>query len=69
MIVTRVVSGTTLSGERARSVQAGAGTTKGREQPITLTGHYRMTWRGFSTLDHAVGGRMRLLAVKIVPDA
>ncbi|XVS61868.1 hypothetical protein ACQPYE_26730 [Actinosynnema sp. CA-299493] len=61
----RIHEDATLSGERAWSAQAGAGTTKGREQPITLTGHYRMVWRDFSMLDHTVGGRMRLLAVKI----
>ncbi|WP_433270870.1 hypothetical protein ACQPZF_11010 [Actinosynnema sp. CS-041913] len=56
--------GATLGGERAWSAQAGVGTTKGREKPISLTGHYRMAWRDFSTLDHTVGGRMRLIVVK-----
>lgn len=61
----RIHEGATLDGERAWSAQAGAGTTKGREKPIPLTGHYRMTWRDFTMLDHAVGGRMRLLAVQV----
>ncbi|WP_309114771.1 hypothetical protein [Saccharothrix sp.] len=61
----RIHEGATLDGERAWSAQAGAGTTKGREKPIALTGHYRMAWRDFTTLDHVVGGRMRLLAVKV----
>ena len=48
---------------------AGAGTTTGRDQPLTLTGTYTLAWQQFSTLPEPVAGTFRLLAVGILPAA
>ena len=44
----RLEEGRKLSGSLAWSNRAGAGTTKGREEPIEIDGSYDLTWRDYS---------------------
>lgn len=61
----RVHEGATLTGERTWGPQAGPGTRRGREKPLSLVGSYKLGWRDFSKFSPAPGGQIRLLAVEI----
>jgi hypothetical protein len=60
----RLHEGRQLSGELTWSAAAGAGTTKGREQPLILSGTYTLHWNDFADLGGA-GGSFRYLLVEI----
>jgi len=57
--------GRELSGELAWRDHAGAGTTKGREQSITLDGRYSLSWRSYSTVGSGNHHEFRYLLVPI----
>ena len=54
-----------ITGRRAWSESAGAGTTKGREQPLDIKGSYDLLWRDYSILGAAGNQRFRYLAVTV----
>lgn len=57
--------GRTLSETVGWAAHAGAGTTKGRETPLTLHGAYDLRWRDYSEPDPARDVRFRYLAVQV----
>ncbi|WP_273652978.1 hypothetical protein [Cellulomonas fimi] len=63
----RLYESTTLSGLRAWGVTAGAGTTRGREDALDITGTHTLAWGDYSTLEGAARGRFRVLLISIVP--
>lgn len=48
----RLCEGSRLSGSRAWGPLAGAGTSRGRREPIKLGGEYTLRWRPYSVLEH-----------------
>ncbi len=56
-----------LSGRLAWSGSAGAGTTRGKEQPIDIRGSYDLLWRDFAILGAGGNERFRYLAVCVTP--
>ena len=44
------------------SLHASAGTMRGREEPITLTGYYTAAWGPYSSIGSMPGGEFRFLA-------
>ena len=61
----RIHEGRQLEGSLAWHQKTGAGTSKGREDPITLRGRYRLQWRNFSTPTDGPGGSFRYLVVNV----
>ena len=60
-----LVQGRRLSGTRMWGPSAGSGTTRGRDQPISLRGHYEINWRSFSTLPVASWPEFRCMALGV----
>ncbi len=60
----RLHEGTVLSGERAWGPLTGAGTSRGREEPLVLTGRYPLAWADYSTLP-GPRGVFRTLVVEV----
>ncbi len=60
----RIHEGVTLEGSRAWGPLTGAGSSKGREEPLILRGRYEMRWRPYSTLP-GPAGEFRVLVVPI----
>lgn len=56
-----------LSGRLDWSPRTGAGTKRGREEPISLRGRYRLQWRNYSEIDGNVRSTFRYLAVEVAP--
>ena len=54
-----------LFGEFRWSPRAGSGTTAGREEPIRLTGSYRLQWNDFSNVGTNKYGEFRYLAISV----
>lgn len=61
----RLGEGRTLRGAVAWAAHTGAGTMRGRENPIDLIGSYELVWRDFSTLEGARNGQLRYLVVQV----
>ncbi|NBS16634.1 MAG: hypothetical protein EBT06_09710 [Gammaproteobacteria bacterium] len=61
----RLHEGREISGTLGWLDHASAGTTRGRENPITLDGKYNATWRDFSSISSEPGGQFRFLAWQI----
>lgn len=51
----RLNEGRSISGSLAWGPLAGAGTTKGRESPLTLVGHYESSWHDYSSIARSSG--------------
>lgn len=64
----RLTEGRILTGELRWSEAAGPGTTKGREEPIRLSGQYAVNWKPYSQMD-APYGQFRMLIVRVRPIA
>jgi hypothetical protein len=62
----RVDDGRILEGALDWGVNAGPGTTKGREQPVVLRDKYLVKWENFSRPSSASYGLFRSLIVKVV---
>ena len=60
-----LVQGRRLSGTLSWGPSAGPGTTKRREQPISLRGDYEIDWRPFSTLPVASWAEFRYVALGV----
>lgn len=60
----RLYEGRRLSGAHAWGPNTGAGTSRGRELPISLTGSYELCWRVYSDLPGA-GGRFCYLEIEV----
>lgn len=61
----RIPEGKTLSGNLKWASRASEGTTKGKEEPISLKGSYTMNWRDYSRLGAERNARFRYLAVSV----
>ena len=61
----RVHEGRTIGGRLAWSKRAGAGTTKGRQSAIEVSGPYDLRWRDYSTVEDGKNQRFRYLAVHV----
>ncbi|HZG77585.1 MAG TPA: hypothetical protein VEZ72_17160 [Paenibacillus sp.] len=61
----RLKEGRTLHGTLSWGERAGAGTTKGREAPIILTGHYDLKWVPYSRLSTGRGAEFQYLMLKV----
>lgn len=61
----RIDEGRKIEGVLHWAAHAGAGTMRGRENPISLTGSYDAGWRDFSVLPDARYGSFRYLAVAV----
>ena len=61
----RLHEGRTVTGRLAWSERAGAGTTRGRRDPIEITGSYDLHWRDYSRLGGSDNQRFRYLAVAV----
>ncbi len=62
----RVHEGTRLEGARAWGPLTGAGSSKGREEPLGLVGSYDMRWQDYSALP-GPRGTFRQLVVQTAP--
>lgn len=51
----RLNEGREISGALNWGLMAGAGTTKGREIPLSLTGRYRCDWQDYSSIERPSG--------------
>lgn len=66
----RIHEGRTVSHETLSwSSRAAPGTTKDREQPVSVRGDYRMTWQDFSWPSRDRHGRFRFLMIEVSPSA
>ncbi len=54
-----------LMGTSMWSPAAGPGTTRGRDQPLTLRSTYRLQWADYPTVEHALIGKFRYLLVEV----
>jgi hypothetical protein len=63
----RIHEGRVISGTLAWHENTGAGTMKGREEPIVLEGTYKLSWQEYSRLDTS-GGEIKALTVSVTPD-
>ena len=62
----RISEGVVLSGRRAWGANTGAGTMKGRVEPLELTGAHELRWKDYSRLPGgARGSELRRLTVEI----
>jgi len=64
----RLHEGREAIGRLAWGNAASAGTRRGREEPITLMGTYRMRWMDYSRPTPSPRGTFRYLAVSVSPD-
>lgn len=62
----RIHEGTVLDGTRAWGPLTGAGSSRGREEPLSLNGTYRMSWAEYSSRPEP-RGRFRRLAIAVDP--
>ena len=61
----RVHDGREITGRLAWSEKAGSGTTKGREEPITIQSSYALRWQEFSKLPEQEHSQFRYMAVAV----
>lgn len=61
----RIHEGQQMTGKLNWAEQASAGSKKGRERPISLTGSYTMRWQDYYEFDNKTNGRFRYLAVPV----
>ena len=61
----RIHEGRTITGKMKWRKRAGAGTTKGREDPIRLKGSYHLQWRDYADVGDGAYRRFRYLAISI----
>lgn len=61
----RLNHGRTVTGDLAWAEHAAAGTIRGRESALSLTGSYLLNWEDYSQLDVARNGEFRMLIVEI----
>jgi len=61
----RLNDGRVLRGTMAWGAAASAGTKRGREEPITLRGRYRVDWIDYSRVTDGTYGTFRYLAVSV----
>ena len=60
-----LTEGRVVSGELRWRAHAGAGTTRGREQPLRVHGSYLLHWRHYSTLGTPAFGEFRCLIIPV----
>jgi hypothetical protein len=61
----RIHENTLIQGELCWGTAASAGTVKGMERPIYLSGHYRVDWREYSRIESIACGRFRYMVIEI----
>ena len=61
----RLQEGRKLTGQMAWSERAGDGTTKKREEPISLNGSYNVRWKNFADVGDGKYGLFRYLAIQL----
>ena len=61
----RIHEGRILNGELAWGTEVGAGTMRGREKPIKLTGTYKLSWKDYSQVSSTSYGKFRYLLLEI----
>jgi len=61
----RLGEGRALAGALAWAEHTGAGTMRGRESPIALTGSYELRWRDFSRVEGGRYGAFRYVVVQV----
>lgn len=61
----RLHEGRTLQGTLVWSELAGGGTTKGRTEPLVLTGNYAIRWKDYSRVSPGTAGEFRYLQVAV----
>jgi hypothetical protein len=61
----RLGEGRALTGALAWAAHTGAGTMRGRESPLALTGTYELRWRDFSRVEGGRYGTFRYLVVEV----
>lgn len=61
----RLHEGRLLTGKLAWAAHAGAGTTKARERPIVVRGHYDLAWRRYAHVGAGSYGELRYLLVAV----
>lgn len=61
----RIHEGRLVSGTLAWAEQTGAGTMKGREEPIRLEGEYRLRWARYSQIGESPSGEFRYLCLPV----
>ncbi len=61
----RLHEGRILSGPLRWGIAAGAGTMRGRETVIELSGKYELNWRPYSQVTQGSGGEFRYLLVDV----
>lgn len=62
----RLTQGRILTGELKWSTEAGAGTTRGREEPIRLSGQYQVNWMPYSGIETPYG-EFQYMLVNVSP--
>ena len=62
----RLHDGRELLGAVGWSSRAGAGTTRGREAPLPLTGRYVLGWTDYSRVADGPSGLFRYLAIEVI---
>ncbi len=65
----RLSSGRVLSGSLGWNQRASAGTIRGRELPLSLTGSYPIVWRDYSQIHSAKCGAFKYLAITVTGGA
>lgn len=61
----RINEGKNVSGQLSWGERTGKGTMKGREEPISLKGHYEMNWNNYSQIDNSGTGIFRSLILPV----
>lgn len=61
----RLHEGRELTGTLAWGAKAGAGTTKGNSDPLTLAGHYPLHWTPYAQVGAGRYGELRYVAVEV----
>ncbi len=61
----RIHDGRQISGELGWASHAGEGTTKGRTNPLSVSGSYELCWRSYSTVEDGASGEFRYLLVPV----
>lgn len=61
----RIHDGRVVAGLCSWKAHAGTGTTSGREEPIHLTGTYRMRWQPYLTLEAKKNGEFQALLIEV----
>ena len=61
----RIHDGRAVQGYLAWSARASSGTIKGREEPIALTGEYRIAWHDYSSPAPSTYGSLRYVVVSV----